>query len=98
MTELTSTLNAPTTRHRPRAAAFWLLGTILVAFMFAAGAPSPLYVVYQARWDFSATTLTTVFAVYAVALLFALVTVGALSDHVGRRPVLAGGGRGGEGA
>ena len=57
MTELTSTLTAPTTRHLPRPAAFWLLGTILVAFMFAAGAPSPLYVVYQARWDFSATTL-----------------------------------------
>ena len=32
--------------------------------------------------------MTTVFAVYAVALLLALVTVGALSDHVGRRPVL----------
>jgi MFS family permease len=81
-----------TTGHQrptlPRAAAFWLLGGTLLALMFAAGAPSPLYVVYQARWGFSATTLTIVFGVYAVALLFALVTVGALSDHVGRRPVL----------
>jgi predicted MFS family arabinose efflux permease len=83
MTSTTATRQA-----LPRAAAFWLLGGILLAFMFAAGAPSPLYVVYQARWGFSAVTLTTVFGVYAVALLFALVTVGALSDHVGRRPVL----------
>jgi len=70
-------------------AAFWTLGAILLAFLFAASAPSPLYVVYQARWGFSAATLTTVFAVYALALLIALVTVGALSDYVGRRPVLA---------
>jgi len=73
----------------PRAAAFWALGATLLAFLFAASAPSPLYVVYQARWGFSAATLTTVFAVYALALLIALVTVGALSDYVGRRPVLA---------
>jgi MFS family permease len=82
---------SPTGRHTariPRAAAFWLVGSTLLAFMFAAGAPSPLYVVYQSKWGFSATTLTTVFAVYAVALLLALVTVGALSDHLGRRPVL----------
>jgi len=73
----------------PRVAAFWTLGAILLAFLFAASAPSPLYVVYQARWGFSAATLTTVFAVYALALLIALVTVGALSDYIGRRPVLA---------
>ncbi|HVV24684.1 MAG TPA: MFS transporter [Pseudonocardiaceae bacterium] len=90
---MTSAHGLPATHRRPtvrlpRPAAFWLLATTLLAFMFAAGAPSPLYVVYQAQWGFSATTLTTVFAVYAVALLIALVTVGALSDHVGRRPVL----------
>lgn len=71
-----------------RPAAFWLLGATLVVLMFAGGAPSPLYVVYQARWGFSATVLTEVFAVYAVALLLALVTTGGLSDYVGRRPVL----------
>jgi MFS family permease len=72
----------------PRTAAFWLLAGALLALMFAAAAPSPLYVVYQADWGFSATTLTAVFAVYAVALLLALVTVGGLSDYVGRRPVI----------
>ncbi|MBB5138792.1 putative MFS family arabinose efflux permease [Thermocatellispora tengchongensis] len=71
-----------------RGAGFWLLAGALVAFMAAASAPSPLYVVYQQRWGFSAAMLTTVFAVYAVALLIALLTVGGLSDHVGRRPVL----------
>ncbi|XVQ88811.1 MFS transporter [Microbispora siamensis] len=71
-----------------RRAGFWLLAGTLVAFMAAASTPSPLYVLYQQRWGFSAATLTAVFAVYALALLIALLTVGGLSDHVGRRPVL----------
>ena len=57
--------------------------------MAASGVPSPLYVVYQREWGFSDTTLTVVFAIYIVGLLGALLIVGALSDHVGRRPVLA---------
>jgi predicted MFS family arabinose efflux permease len=76
-------------RRMPRAAGFWLVGGTLLAFMAASSTPSPLYVVYQQRWDFSAATLTAVFAVYVLALLIALLTVGGLSDHVGRRPVLA---------
>jgi MFS family permease len=72
----------------PRAAAFWVVGATLVIFLAAAGAPTPLYVVYQRALRFSAITLTTIFAVYALALLLTLLTVGALSDHVGRRPVL----------
>ncbi|MDQ6835186.1 MAG: MFS transporter [Actinomycetota bacterium] len=56
--------------------------------MFASSVPSPLYIVYQHEWHFSAITLTGVFAVYAIALLVALLVVGSISDHVGRRPTL----------
>jgi len=45
---------------------------------------------YAARWQFSALTLTEVFAVYAVALLVALLLTGSLSDFAGRRPVILG--------
>src|SRR4051812_42665503 len=69
--------------------AFWLVATALLVLTSAASAPSPLYVVYQQRWGFSSVTLTAVFAVYAVALLAALLTVGGLSDFIGRRPMLA---------
>lgn len=72
----------------PRAVAFWLVAVVLGLFLFAAAAPSPLYVVYQANWEFSATVLTTVFAVYALFQLLALVFAGSLSDHIGRRPVI----------
>jgi MFS family permease len=54
----------------------------------SSSAPSPLYVVFQRQWDFSAATLTSVFAVYAIALLGALLVAGSLSDHIGRRPVI----------
>src|SRR5918911_198 len=68
--------------------AFWLVAATLGFLLFASSAPSPLYVVYQAKWHFSPITLTSVFAVYVVALLAALVVAGSLSDRVGRRPVL----------
>jgi MFS family permease len=45
--------------------------------------------VLQAEFGFSAVTLTAIFAVYVLALLLSLLTVGRLSDFIGRRPVLA---------
>jgi predicted MFS family arabinose efflux permease len=71
-----------------RGLAFWLMGALLGTLMVAAGAPSPLYNVYQEKWGFSAVTLTSVFAVYAMALLIAFLVAGRLSDHVGRKPVI----------
>jgi MFS family permease len=68
--------------------ALLLLASIIVSFVAASTAPSPLYGIYQARWHFSPITTTLVFAVYAAAVLASLLTVGKLSDHVGRRPVL----------
>jgi predicted MFS family arabinose efflux permease len=70
--------------------AFPLVATALGVVMFASAAPSPLYPVYQRLWGFSSATLTVVFAVYVAALLLSLLTAGTLSDHVGRRPVIAG--------
>lgn len=56
----------------------------------SAGALMPLLVYYQRQWSLSAADLTTAFAVYAVGFFGAVATVGSLSDHVGRRPVLLG--------
>jgi MFS family permease len=75
----------------PRAAAFWLVAGVLVLLFFAAAAPSPLYGVYQAQWRFSATTLTAIFAAYALVLLIALLVFGSVSDYLGRRPVILAG-------
>jgi MFS family permease len=77
-------------RSLPRAAAFWLVGATVVTLLAASSAPSPLYPIYQQEFGFSSIELTTIFAVYVLALLITLLTVGRLSDFVGRRPVLAG--------
>jgi MFS family permease len=71
------------------AVAFATTTAIFVLFAAAASAPSPLYVVYQREWGFSATTLTVIFAAYVFGLIASLLIFGALSDHIGRRPVLA---------
>jgi MFS family permease len=76
-------------RRLTRPVAFAAITAVFVLFAAASTAPSPLYVVYQQKWGFSATTLTIVFAAYVLGLLAALLVLGGLSDHVGRRPVLA---------
>ncbi|MFH9068968.1 MFS transporter [Streptomyces alboflavus] len=70
-------------------AAFPGVAAVFVVFLAASSVPSPLYSIYQQQWHFSAWVLTVVFALYVVGLLGSLLTVGALSDHLGRRPVLA---------
>lgn len=85
---------APQPRARPapdvrlRAMGFWLMAGVLGLLVSASSAPSPLYGVYQQKWRFSPTTLTAIFAVYALALIVTMLVVGALSDYVGRRPVI----------
>jgi len=73
----------------PRAALL-LKAALLLVFMGASSVPSPLYALYRQAWGFSAVALTGVFAVYAFGMLASLLTVGSLSDHVGRRPVILG--------
>ncbi|MET0965588.1 MAG: MFS transporter [Nakamurella sp.] len=94
MTEPTTALAPPSSgpvirRRLSHSRAFIAITAIFITFMAASSAPSPLYVVYQQQWGFSATTLTVVFAVYVLGLIGSLLVLGALSDYVGRRPVLA---------
>jgi MFS family permease len=69
-------------------AAFWLVAAVLCFVFLTSAAASPLYAVYQAQWKFSATTLTAVFAIYAIFLLVTLLFFGSVADYVGRRPVI----------
>ena len=68
-----------------------LLASIIVSFLAASSAPTPLYAIYAAKWGFSPLTTTVVFGVYALAVLSGLLVAGRLSDHVGRRPVILAG-------
>ena len=81
---MTSPLNSVAS-HR---SSLWFLAITLLSFLAASTAPTPLYHLYQDQLHFSAAMLTLIFAVYAFSLLAALLTVGSLSDHLGRKPVI----------
>jgi len=73
----------------PRRVAFWLLAFVLTTTMLGTTLPTPLYVIYQGQWHFSAAVVAVTFAVYAAGVLAALLLAGRSSDQAGRKPVLA---------
>jgi MFS family permease len=80
-------------RRRPTLPAGVALAGTAITFTslyLAAGALTPLLVVYKNEWHFAASMLTVAFAAYAVGFLAAVLTLGSLSDYIGRRPVLIG--------
>ncbi|MBY3388183.1 MFS transporter [Rhizobium laguerreae] len=60
----------------------------LATFFGASAAPTPLYRIYQENFSVSPVLITVIFAVYAFALLAALLIAGSISDHLGRKPVI----------
>ncbi|KRD49355.1 MFS transporter [Ensifer sp. ENS10] len=60
----------------------------LATFFGASSAPTPLYRFYQENFAASPVEMTVIFAVYAFALLVALLIAGSISDHLGRKPVI----------
>jgi len=62
---------------------------VAVTFSASGAAPVPLYHHYQEAFGLGPAMLTVVFASYVLCLLAALLTAGSLSDHLGRRPVIA---------
>jgi hypothetical protein len=65
---------------------FSFAGAMLIAA--SSSAVTPLYRLYQASMHLTPFWITIVFASYVASLLTALLTVGGLSDHIGRRPVI----------
>nr|WP_275402580.1 MFS transporter [Streptomyces sp. SID13031] len=79
-----------TRRTLPAGLALAGAAVTFTSMYLAAGALTPLLVVYKEKWDFAPAMLTLAFAVYAIGFLAAVLTVGSLSDFLGRRPVLIG--------
>jgi predicted MFS family arabinose efflux permease len=62
---------------------------LLLVMMLGGTLPVPLYVFYEKQMGFGPLGVTVVFAAYVAGTLFALVVLGDLSDHIGRKKVLA---------
>src|SRR5216683_409137 len=90
-----SSLPAPPRAVRRRALSpavmtvFSFVGAALV--VASNSAVTPLYRLYQQSMHLTPLMITLVYAVYTFSLLAALLTVGGLSDYVGRRPVILSG-------
>jgi hypothetical protein len=54
-----------------------------MTFTASGAAPRPLYHLYEERFGLTPAMVTVIFAAYVLSLLLALLTTGALSDHVG---------------
>lgn len=88
MTCLSATFS-PQTRGVLSSRAMTVFSTFAAAtFLASAAAPTPLYHHYQQAFGLTPSMMTVVFAAYAISLLTALLFLGSLSDHVGRRPVI----------
>ncbi len=86
MTESHSTVRQPVSPAGRLAPAYYAATSAL--FLAASSVPTPLYRLYQRAFAFSPVLITVIFAVYAFSLLAALLIVGSISDHLGRRPVI----------
>ena len=59
-----------------------------MTFSASGAAPIPLYQEYQSHFGLTPFMVTVIFATYVLCLLLALLTVGSLSDYIGRRPAI----------
>lgn len=68
----------------------WRTWTVLVLFAIGTSLVTPLIPIYQDRLGFSDTVVTLFLGCYVLALVPSMLSLGQLSDRIGRRPVLLG--------
>src|SRR3954462_8683956 len=95
-----STMSAPATVSNAKAsrratlsgrASFWAAAAFAFLGFAAGSAASPLYRLYEDKFNFAPTTLTLLFTVYIGVLLVTLLLFGSVSDYAGRRIVMLAG-------
>jgi MFS family permease len=89
MTQAPAHPGAPPADRGSRAG-FAITAGLLTVIMMGGTLPVPLYVLWEPKMGFGPLGVTVVFAVYVVGTLAALLGFGDLSDHFGRKKVMAG--------
>jgi predicted MFS family arabinose efflux permease len=80
----------PEAARRGRTRAAQGTTALVLCAMAANFTPTPLYPRYQDVWSLSASQVSLAFSAYAVGVLAVLITLGGLSDRIGRLPTLRG--------
>jgi MFS family permease len=70
---------------------FWAVVAAQVLLLAASNFPTPLFPIYERQYGFSSGMVTLLFGVYVVALIPSMLTLGRLTDRIGRRPSLVAG-------
>jgi len=70
---------------------FWVVVFTQGLLLAASNFPTPLFPHYERQYGFSSGMVTALFAVYVVALVPSLLTLGRFTDRIGRRPSLVAG-------
>jgi hypothetical protein len=86
---MTSAVPASGTAESWRYGSFRIVASSFILLIASAGAPVPLFAVYQAKYEVTDAHLTGAFAVYVVSVSGALLLLGRASDTWGRRAVSA---------
>lgn len=79
-------VTAPVRRSRKLRLAFLAAVVALVASYIAAAAPIPLFNTYRAEDGFSNAGISLTVVIYSLGTVMALLVLGRLSNHTGRRP------------
>ncbi|WP_111748677.1 MFS transporter [Salinisphaera orenii] len=77
--------------HSHSRTTFLAIALVFAVTMMGTTLPTPLYPLYQQQLGFSQLMITVIFAIYAVGVIVALLSVGSWSDQLGRRPLLGAG-------
>jgi MFS family permease len=87
---VTATRPAPIVRHVGASIGGVALATYAFAVVMAnTTLPTPLYPIYAGRLHLKPLMITVIFSTYALGVLASLLLFGRVSDHIGRRPVVA---------
>src|SRR5689334_973137 len=70
---------------------FWLVIAAQVLLLAASNFPTPLFPMYERQYHFGSAMVTLLFGVYVLALIPSMLTLGRITDRVGRRPALVAG-------
>lgn len=80
--------NVPVRRTWSLRTSFWAVIAAQTLLLAASNFPTPLFPMYARRYSFGSRTVTLLFGVYVLVVIPSMLTLGRLTDRLGRRPVL----------